>query len=108
MISPSDLGDVLVRKDLLKGGAAGEGPDCYVVMTAACDLVRKDGAKRVLLLSGTVTEISPKSWTYGKSNFKTPIMKLPGEEVRIPTKPAMHSNRKPATYSDLKPAGVPI
>jgi hypothetical protein len=28
--------------------------------------------------------------------------------VRIPTKPAMHSNLKLATYSDLKPAGVPI
>lgn len=24
--------------------------------------------------------------------------------VRIPTKPAMHSNSKPAGYSDLKPA----
>ena len=28
--------------------------------------------------------------------------------VRIPTKPAMHSNWKPATCSDLKPAGIPI
>jgi hypothetical protein len=28
--------------------------------------------------------------------------------VRIPTKPAMHSERKPATDSDLKPAGIPI
>ena len=28
--------------------------------------------------------------------------------LRIPTKPAGHSNRKPATNSDLKPAGVPI
>jgi hypothetical protein len=28
--------------------------------------------------------------------------------VRIPTKPAMHSNLKPATCSDPKPAGVPI
>jgi predicted HTH transcriptional regulator len=28
--------------------------------------------------------------------------------MRIPTKPAMHSNRKPATCSDLKPAGIPI
>ena len=28
--------------------------------------------------------------------------------VRIPTKPAMHSKTKPATCSDLKPAGVPI
>ncbi|MCK1708124.1 MULTISPECIES: hypothetical protein [unclassified Bradyrhizobium] len=25
-------------------------------------------------------------------------------KVRIPTKPAMHSNSKPAGYSDLKPA----
>ena len=29
-------------------------------------------------------------------------------EVRIPTKPAMHSNLKPATCSDAKPAGIPI
>ena len=28
--------------------------------------------------------------------------------VRIPTKPAMHSNMKPATCSDPKPATVPI
>jgi len=28
--------------------------------------------------------------------------------VRIPTKPAMHSEGKPATDSDLKPAGIPI
>jgi len=29
-------------------------------------------------------------------------------ELRIPTKPAMHSNVKPATCSDPKAAGVPI
>jgi hypothetical protein len=28
--------------------------------------------------------------------------------VRIPMKPARHSNRKPATDSYLKPAGIPI
>ncbi|MDF2119103.1 hypothetical protein PY365_26385 [Roseiarcaceae bacterium H3SJ34-1] len=28
--------------------------------------------------------------------------------LRIPTKPAMHSNRKPATYSNMKPARIPI
>jgi hypothetical protein len=28
--------------------------------------------------------------------------------LRIPMKPAMHSNMKPATRSDLKPATVPI
>ena len=31
----------------------------------------------------------------------------PGD-VRIPMKSAMHSNLKPATASELKPAGVPI
>jgi hypothetical protein len=29
-------------------------------------------------------------------------------KMRIPTKPAMHSNLKPATCSDAKPAGIPI
>ena len=28
--------------------------------------------------------------------------------MRIPTKPAMHSNLMPATYSDFIPAGIPI
>ena len=28
--------------------------------------------------------------------------------VRIPTKPATNSNRKPAADSDLKPATIPI
>ena len=31
-----------------------------------------------------------------------------GYGVRFPTKPATHSNRKPVTDSDLKPAGIPI
>jgi hypothetical protein len=30
------------------------------------------------------------------------------ERLRIPIKPVMHSDRKPATDSDLKPAGIPI
>jgi hypothetical protein len=33
---------------------------------------------------------------------------LLGHSLRIPTKPAMHSNMMPATRSDLKPATVPI
>jgi hypothetical protein len=32
----------------------------------------------------------------------------PDRLLRIPMKPATHSKRKPATDSDLKPAGVPI
>ncbi len=30
------------------------------------------------------------------------------QNLRIPMKPAGHSNLKPATYSETKPAGVPI
>jgi hypothetical protein len=37
--------------------------------------------------------------------WPSPLGQVP---LRIPTKPAMHSNMKPATDSDLKPAGVPI
>jgi hypothetical protein len=33
---------------------------------------------------------------------------LPRRRVEIPTKSAMHSKTKPATNSELKPAGVPI
>lgn len=73
---PVGFGDVLVRKDFLGAGSATDGPDAYVVMTPACDLVRKEGAKRILLLSGSITDIAPKSWTYTKNTFKTPIMKL--------------------------------
>jgi hypothetical protein len=41
---------------------------------------------------------------------KTTLRAIPGvlAKVRIPMKPAMHSNVKPATCSDPKPAGVPI
>jgi hypothetical protein len=39
--------------------------------------------------------------------FQSPFAKPPGQ-VRIPMKSAMHSNLKPATASELKPAGVPI
>lgn len=30
------------------------------------------------------------------------------DRLRIPTKPAMHSNMQPAACVDLKPAGAPI
>ncbi len=33
---------------------------------------------------------------------------LEPRKMRIPMKPAGHSNLKPATYSETKPAGVPI
>jgi hypothetical protein len=39
---------------------------------------------------------------------ESPARRSKPAPLRIPTKRAMHSNLKPATYSDLKPAGVPI
>lgn len=78
---PVGFGDVLVRKELLEGGAIPEGAaQAYVVMTPACDLVRESGAKRILLVSGKLSEMSAKSWTYGQTTFKTPIMCMPGEK----------------------------
>ncbi len=77
---PVGFGDVLVRKELIEGAPAPAGAaHAYVVMTPACDLVREDGAKRILLVSGRISEMSAKSWTYGQTTFKTPIMSLPGE-----------------------------
>jgi hypothetical protein len=32
----------------------------------------------------------------------------PDRKVRVPTKPAMHSNLKPAGYSDRKPATLGV
>ena len=37
-----------------------------------------------------------------------PLYPVGARILRIPTKPAMHSNLKPATCSDAKPAGIPI
>jgi len=39
---------------------------------------------------------------------KVYLMHMDCNNVRIPTKPAMHSNLMPATYSDFIPAGIPI
>jgi hypothetical protein len=48
----------------------------------------------------------------GKIALAPRLAATPSEAIlptlRIPTKPAMHSNMKPATCSDPKPAGVPI
>jgi hypothetical protein len=44
--------------------------------------------------------MSTHAWWSSKSYIK--------DGVRIPMKPAMHSNLKPATHSETKPASVPI
>ena len=44
--------------------------------------------------------------THGREQHT--LVSLPVHKVRIPMKPAMHSNLKPATRSEMKPAMVPI
>jgi hypothetical protein len=43
-------------------------------------------------------------WTSNLLKLKPQL----ADSMRIPMKPAMHSNTKPATHSNLKPASVPI
>jgi hypothetical protein len=50
---------------------------------------------------------TPDGYCVGTVKLYLPDRRLPSN-LRIPMKPARHSNRKPATDSDLKPAGIPI
>ncbi len=69
------FGDVLRWK-------ADEGDGCgdavSLVVSPACDLVR-DGAERVMLLSGTLEELQPKNWSYKAGPVRTAIIILPDE-----------------------------
>ncbi|TAK44080.1 MAG: hypothetical protein EPO27_13375 [Betaproteobacteria bacterium] len=47
-----------------------------LVITPACDLVRR-GAQRVMLLSGKLEPLVPGSWTYAGQSMRTPITILP-------------------------------
>ena len=52
--------------------------DVSLVITPACDLVRR-GAKRVALLSGKLENLEPKSWSYQSRPVRTAIAILPDE-----------------------------
>jgi hypothetical protein len=73
------FGDVLVRKTRLEGAPAQEvgvdGPDAFIVLTPACDLVREK-IGRVLLLGGVIAPLDQRKWTYKSSGVKTPIIQL--------------------------------
>ncbi len=78
---PVGFGDVLMKDSILADGDPVNDmePDTFVVLTPACDLVRDDGAKRILLLAGKLSNLTPKTWTYKGGSLKTPIVVLPGE-----------------------------
>lgn len=50
--------------------------EVLIVLTPACDLVREGGPKRIMLLAGTVSNLTPKTWTYKGAGVKTPIIIL--------------------------------
>ena len=56
----------------------GFGNAVSLVVSPACDLVR-NGAERVLLLSGTLEDLQPKNWSYKTSPVRTAIVMLPDE-----------------------------
>ena len=49
--------------------------DILAVLTPACDLQRQ-GAKRVLLLAGTLKELRPTDWIYEPNPIRTPIIEF--------------------------------
>jgi len=54
--------------------------DVSLVVSPACDLVRGGGTERVMLLSGKLVELKPKSWSYKPGPVRTAIVILPGED----------------------------
>lgn len=53
--------------------------DVSLVITPACDLVRR-GAKRVALLSGELESLGPENWSYRDRPVKTAIVIFAGED----------------------------
>jgi hypothetical protein len=56
--------------------------EVLAVMTPACDLQR-DGAKRVMLLVGTLKPLSARDWSYEDDPVRTPVAELDGERYWI-------------------------
>ena len=52
--------------------------------------------------------VAVKPTNKAESSVAEPVEPRTETKVRIPTKPAMHSNLKAATHSETRPASVPI
>ncbi len=81
---PVAFGDFLVKRSYLAKGVTPEDTEVMVVMTPACDLVRNGGVRTVLLMTGSINELTPKDWKYGDVSLRTPILIFPdGKRVWI-------------------------
>lgn len=77
------FGDVLLRRDYPVPSQDKDLRDALIVMTPACDLVREEGTKRILLLAGDVAPLTHTSWDYGNS-LTTPLGRLEdGSAIRL-------------------------
>ncbi len=80
---PVSFGDVLVRRSRLDPAAPAEAledqPDVLVVLTPACDLVRKPDKRRVLLIGGTLKALDNKTWRYKTKGATTSIVQFPNQ-----------------------------
>ncbi len=80
---PVSFGDVLVRQSRLNPAPPAEAPedqpDALVVLTPACDLVRRPDNRRVLMLAGALKVIDSKTWRYKTKGAGTPIVQLPNQ-----------------------------
>jgi hypothetical protein len=80
---PVNFGDVLVRQSAIDSRAPGEAPedqpDVLVVLTPACDLMRKPNRRRVLLVGGTLKPLDNKTWKYKAKGVTTAIVQFPNQ-----------------------------
>ncbi|NGY05897.1 hypothetical protein [Solimonas terrae] len=80
--APVSFGDVLLRRSILdpQSAAGALEADALIVLTPACDLARGNGAKRIMLMAGSLADLTPKTWTYKGAMVKTPIVVLPSKK----------------------------
>ncbi|WP_192355952.1 hypothetical protein [Mesorhizobium mediterraneum] len=77
------FGDVFLRRDYPAPNQDKDIRDAFIIMTPACDLVREEGTKRILLLAGDVSPLTHTSWDYGNT-LTTPLGRLEdGSAIRF-------------------------
>jgi len=78
---PVSFGDLLLKKSLLDDKVySAESIEALLVVTPSCDLMREDGARTVLHMTGELRKLTYKDWIYGETKARTPIVILPGGE----------------------------
>ena len=80
---PISFGDVLILRSKLDPTKVAQAPvgqpDVLIVLTPACDLVRKPDKRRVLLVGGALKPIDSKTWRYKTKGVSTSILQLPSQ-----------------------------